>query len=145
MILGWHFLRISKEERDKQKKLRDLARIFFHWRSEKFHEYEVEENVELTGISGKRHKFDFFLKHGDNPFLSGIGVIIKDWISHCNFQVVLRAENSMKDCQAVHKTLVISNDFSQSARDLHEPTGVLLLSRGELISMFRQNMVDFEN
>ena len=119
--------------------LRDLARKFFEWKSFVVHESE--------SIQGKfnAHKFDFLVSQDKQPspeILADIGVLVKDWARTCGINVILQFEQIVKDVRpAIRQGMLVGNQFSSSARSLAEKAGILLLSRGELISIYRTHQI----
>ncbi|MFX0115022.1 MAG: restriction endonuclease [Candidatus Hodarchaeota archaeon] len=120
--------------------LRELARGFFEWKS-----FGVRESIPLQGNSGA-YEFDFLLsQRGEqvSESLADLGVLVKDWARTCGVNVILQFEHIMKDVSpAVHQGMLIANQFSSSARALAEKAGLLLLSRGELVSIYRTNQIE---
>ncbi|MFX0117665.1 MAG: restriction endonuclease [Candidatus Hodarchaeota archaeon] len=119
--------------------LRDLARGFFEWKS-----FGVRESIPLQGNLGA-YEFDFLLSQKEDmpsDALADFGVLVKDWARTCGVNVILQFEHIMKDMHPIiHQGMLIANQFSSSARALAEKAGVLLLSRGELISIYRTNQI----
>lgn len=120
--------------------LRDLARRFFEWKS-----FGVRETIPLQGNSGA-YEFDFLLSQKDelpSDVLAEFGVLVKDWARTCGVNVILQFEHIMEDVRpAVHQGMLIANQFSSSARALADKAGLLLLSRGELVSIYRTNQIE---
>ncbi len=115
--------------------LRDLIRTFFQWKS-----FSVQESVSIPGNSGN-HEFDFLLSSGSES--PQIGVLLKDWGRTCGVNVILQFEQVVKDARPnVHQGMLVANQFSSSARSLAEKAGILLLSRGELVSIFRNQRIE---
>ncbi len=141
-INGWHSKMgiMQTDDNLDQVSLRDLARGFFEWKS-----FGVKESIPLQGNSGA-YEFDFLIsqqgKSTPNSFAE-FGVLVKDWARTCGVNVILQFEHIVKDVHpAVHQGMLIANQFSSCARALAEKAGLLLLSRGELISIYRTNQIE---
>ncbi|MFQ5976743.1 MAG: restriction endonuclease [Candidatus Heimdallarchaeota archaeon] len=115
-------------------KLRDLARRFFEWKG-----FSVRESVPVEG-DHEDYEFDFLISNKEKATLGDrtpVGVLMKDWARVCGVNVIIRCETIMNDVRnVVPQGLVVSNQFSVAARELAQKANILLLSRGELVSIF---------
>ncbi len=119
-----------------------FAELFFRWRglipdTSVIHMLEDRDLNYLQWILYDAVDFDA-VDINERLKLQGIGVIIKDWKRPCNFKVILTAENiQRKFPHLLQKMLVISVSFSPAAEKAAEKTKVLLLTRGELVSIYK--------
>ncbi len=122
--------------------LSTLAELFFRWRG-----LIPDRNV-INLLSDKELMYLQWILYDAADYeavseaerlkLQGIGVIVKDWKRPCNFKVILTAENIQnKFPHLLQKMLVISGSFSPAAEKSAEKAKVLLLTHGELVSIYK--------
>lgn len=119
--------------------LQELARGFFMWKA-----FQVRESVLVQG-NLQSYRFDFLLSRNSpsTPLqVADIGVKVIDWARTCGVNVILHFEQMLEDVQpAIPQGMVVSNRFSSSARSLATKAGITLLSRGELVSIYRNQQI----
>ncbi|MHA2271528.1 MAG: restriction endonuclease [Candidatus Hodarchaeales archaeon] len=115
--------------------LHDLARGFFTWKA-----YKALESIRMDG-NYHSSLFDFLLSMNGSNSPEQLGVWVKDWARTCGVDVIHRFEQILKDAN-FHQGILVSNEFSKEARLLAKKAGILLLSRGELVSIFHNNQIE---
>ncbi|MFW9916654.1 MAG: restriction endonuclease [Candidatus Thorarchaeota archaeon] len=121
--------------------LQDLARRFFERLA-----CEVRESVSVKG-NCNFYEFDFLLSRKSTAEDSlTIGVVVKDWARSCGINVIIDFEHVLKDMQStIQRGLLVTNQVSSMARLLAQKAGILLLSRGELVSIFHMDPNTLQN
>ena len=97
----------------------------------------IEKDKILNGVSGKDFIIAFLIqgKSSSNDRLS-TAVIVLDYAKSIGTDVINKYGHIYKDLShIINKLVIIGNEFSIPARSIAEKTGLLLLSRGELVSL----------
>ncbi len=109
------------------------------------------EDFKIQGESGSKYNFDFFIPKTkevnfdshktfiENNLLTteGLGIFIKDYQAPAKVTQVIQAEKVLKDCPKIGKILLVSNSFSGPSKTFADRTGVILLSIGEIVSLYK--------
>ncbi|HUU79371.1 MAG TPA: restriction endonuclease [candidate division Zixibacteria bacterium] len=111
---------------DEKSNLYDLAVEFF-----KQMNFQVREDVNLLGSSGKRHHFQMIVKVDSDVLINEIVVQIVDWNRAVGVDRLIRFERILTDLNN-RKGMIISNSFSNSAINFGKRRGLILYSRDEL-------------
>ncbi|MHA2243865.1 MAG: hypothetical protein ACXADY_02760 [Candidatus Hodarchaeales archaeon] len=108
-----------------------------------FKYFKIVKNAEIQGIYDKKYFYDYILVNEEKQ--NTIGILIKDWKRSCSYQIILRAEKSLKG-SGLSKVMVISNTFSEVARTWAKKLNIITLSDGEigsiLISKFTIEVIE---
>lgn len=111
---------------DEESDLYDLAVEFF-----KQMNFQIREDVNLLGLSGKRHHFHMIVKVDSDVLINEIVVQIVDWNRAVGVDRLIRFERILTDLNN-RKGMIISNCFSNSAINFGKRRGLILYSRDEL-------------
>ena len=111
---------------DEEPELLDLAKEFF-----KQMNFEIREDVNLLGSSGKRHHFHMIVKVDSEVLIKEVLVQIVDWNRAVGVDRLIRFERILSDLNN-QKGMIISNSFSNSAINFAKRRGLILYSRDEL-------------
>ncbi len=111
----------------KQMELKELAKHYF---SKKYLYHELEQK--LQGKSGQKWNLNGVIETNGKKF----AVLIKDWDRPCGINQVRQIEKICKDL-FYDGAILISNQYSASAVNLGEKTGVQILTRFELEKKIR--------
>jgi hypothetical protein len=103
-----------------------------------FRGYEIHEQVTLSGKFNQEYNFNyiFWLKNNSDKN-SYTGVIIKDWKRSCGFDIILQAERILNEVTGITRIMVIAHRFSGPAKALADRIGIITLTSGELVSIFK--------
>ena len=104
----------------------------------KFRGYEIHEQVTLSGKFNQEYNLDYIFwdKNSSNQN-SCTGVFIKDWKRSCGFDIILQAERILKEVAGLSQIMVIAHRFSGAAQALADRIGIITLTSGELVSIFK--------
>lgn len=97
----------------------------------------IEKEKVLNGISGQSYKVAFHIqgKSSSNMRLS-TAVVVLDYGKSIGTDIINKYDHIKQDLShIINKLVIIGNEFSTPARSIAEKSGLLLLSRGELISL----------
>ncbi|MFX0181464.1 MAG: hypothetical protein ACFE95_00175 [Candidatus Hodarchaeota archaeon] len=110
-----------------------------------FRGYEIHEQVILQGKFNQEYNFNyvFWVENSSNEN-SCIGVIIKDWKRSCGFDIILQAERILNEVTGITRIMVIAHRFSGAAQTLADRIGIITLTSGELVSIFRTYKINPE-
>ncbi|NHJ04108.1 MAG: hypothetical protein EAX90_04750 [Candidatus Heimdallarchaeota archaeon] len=111
---------------DEESDLYDLAIEFF-----KKMNFQIREDVNLLGSSGKRHHFHMIVQVNSDVLINEIVVQIVDWNRAVGVDRLIRFERILTDLNN-RKGMIISNSFSNSAINFGKRRGLILYSRDEL-------------
>ena len=114
-------------ENEKLKPLEELCEAYF---SKKYQYKKLTEKV--RGRSGQKWTFDAIIESGGHKF----ALVIKDWNRRCGINQVRQLEKICKDTPCDGGVL-ISNNYSGSARMYGERCGIQTIARYELEKKIR--------
>ena len=83
-------------------------------------------------------RIDLLIQNGDEE--ECVGVVIKDWKRAVGVDIVIRAEQILKDNRFLAKILIVANFFSDPARSLAERIGIFLLTRNDLMRILSADL-----
>lgn len=116
-----------------EKSLNELSKIVFS------HKYDyIEGPQNLRGKSGKVWKFDAIV----NDSAGGTyGVFIRDWKREISITQLRQLHKACTDVSKITGGIMICNIISEFSRQYSSQVGILLLSRGHLISKIRNTFL----
>jgi hypothetical protein len=124
---------------------RDLAVAFFRWRKFKL-------AAEPHGTSGCRVEFIVKPPERDeqdekNQYLGdeGLNVVVIDSRRSLGYNTVLSIKAQLESSRnPIRRTCIVvgKKGYSQSAKEMAEKEGFILMTRGELVSIFESEQVD---
>ncbi len=137
MCWGVHLVVKNENKTDQALSLKELVNRFL-----KAVDVAWTENETFFGRSGQERKVEYFLPEksfsedtSKQVFPKGVGMIVKEWNRSVGYNVVQAASQAEKDCSELEKVFLISEEFSQSARDWAKKSGVTLITRTDLIAV----------
>lgn len=117
---------MSSNNGEEETKLYDLAIEFF-----KQMNFQIREDVNLLGVSGKRHHLQMIIKTDSDAEINEVLVQIVDWNRAVGVDRLIRFERILSDLNN-RKGMIISNLFSNSAINFAKRRGLILYSRDQL-------------
>lgn len=117
---------MAYNENDKPS-LHEIATKFFQKRK-----FELQENVTLLGESGKKHKIELIAKIDSDVLFNKIAIKILDWKRSVGVDRLIRFERILNDLNGM-KGMMISNEFSTSAKNFAKRRGIVVYSRKNLV------------
>ncbi|MGQ4873588.1 MAG: hypothetical protein ACP6IY_05875 [Promethearchaeia archaeon] len=117
-----------------EKSLDELSKIVF---SNKY-DY-IDGPQKLKGKSGKIWKFDAIVR---DPEFGNYGVFIRDWKREISITQLRQLHRACVDVPEINGGIMICNIISEFSKSYCNQFGILLLSRGHLISKIRNYFLE---
>lgn len=117
------------------KPLKELVKLYLDKAYLSKHEKAklIENGVRLSRYGKKKHVFDFLIINEDLGEI--IGIDVKEWRRSIGVNVIRKFGAKVQD-SGVSYGILVGTEFSEIARK-RVPKNVILLSKGELISILR--------
>ena len=111
---------------EEEPELYDLAYDFF-----KQMNFQIQENITLIGASGKKYKLTMIVNLPKEVEINEILVDVVDWNRAVGVDRLIRFERILSDLNN-RKGMIISNRFSDSAKNFAKRIGLIIYNRNHL-------------